>query len=52
MMNEEEFWLSVEADIQESVLELKKMYPELTHEEIKDSFTDLFFHLREEYGVR
>jgi hypothetical protein len=51
-MNEEEFWLTYKDEIRESIITLKENYPEMHIEDINDALVDVFFHLREEYGVR
>ena len=48
----EEFWEAYKEEIKESIITLKKDYPEMHIEDINDALVDVFFHLREEYGVR
>ena len=47
----EEFWEAYKEEIKESIITLKKDYPEMHIEDINDALVDVFFHLREEYGV-
>jgi hypothetical protein len=51
-MTPEEFWKSIEPTIEDDIVVLKKMYPELDAEDITNAFIGVYHLMIERYGVR